>query len=91
MDLGHFVFRLTANNLWRYTTGPDAQNTHSVILASINGPTSDNGNTRELKLEFFASELRLRGDEPVVQPHRNERGDVFCWNGEVCGLSSAFS
>jgi hypothetical protein len=35
-----------------------------------------------LLLDFFASELRLRGDNPVVQPHVHN-GDIFCWNGEV--------
>ncbi|KIJ21561.1 hypothetical protein PAXINDRAFT_165027 [Paxillus involutus ATCC 200175] len=33
-------------------------------------------------LELYASELRLRGDTPIVQPHV-QGGDVLCWNGEV--------
>ncbi|KAF8140062.1 asparagine synthase-domain-containing protein [Boletus edulis] len=33
-------------------------------------------------LEFYASELRLRGNIPIVQPH-TESGDVLCWNGEI--------
>lgn len=60
--------------------GPDAQNTHSMVLST--GVAQDA--RRELKLEFFASELRLRGDEPVAQPHMDDKGDVLCWNGEVC-------
>ncbi|KAI0067903.1 hypothetical protein BV25DRAFT_1911767 [Artomyces pyxidatus] len=51
--------------------GPDAQRRHEL---SIDGAI----------LRFFASELRLRGDAPVVQPHVHaERGDVLCWNGEI--------
>lgn len=35
-----------------------------------------------LDLEFYASELRLRGEFPVVQPHiRGE--NILCWNGEA--------
>ncbi|KIY45371.1 hypothetical protein FISHEDRAFT_23907, partial [Fistulina hepatica ATCC 64428] len=37
-----------------------------------------------LVLDFFASELRLRGNQPIVQPHESpEHRDVLCWNGEV--------
>ena len=57
--------------------GPDAQQTCSKILR----PDSSEGD--ELQLRFFASELQLRGNQAVVQPHQ-EGGDVFCWNGEVC-------
>jgi hypothetical protein len=36
-------------------------------------------------VELFASELRLRGDTRVVQPHAHGvDGNVLCWNGEVC-------
>jgi hypothetical protein len=38
-----------------------------------------------LLLDFFASELRLRGNEEVVQPHEHA-GDIFCWNGEVSAI-----
>jgi asparagine synthetase B (glutamine-hydrolysing) len=56
--------------------GPDAQRSHKV---SFRVPTSDTGT---INLEFFASELCLRGSRPVVQPHiRN--GDILCWNGEI--------
>ena len=37
-------------------------------------------------LDFFASELCLRGDAPVAQPHVSESGDVLCWNGEVWSI-----
>ena len=33
-------------------------------------------------MNFFGSELQLRGSAPIVQPH-TENGNVFCWNGEV--------
>ncbi|KAK0246021.1 asparagine synthase-domain-containing protein [Armillaria nabsnona] len=56
--------------------GPDAQRSHKV---SFRASTSDAGT---VSLEFFASELCLRGSRPVVQPHiRN--GDILCWNGEI--------
>ncbi|KAK0208534.1 asparagine synthase-domain-containing protein [Desarmillaria ectypa] len=56
--------------------GPDAQRSHKV---SFKDRTSD---ASMLHLEFFASELCLRGSHPVVQPHiRN--GDILCWNGEI--------
>ncbi|EMD41682.1 hypothetical protein CERSUDRAFT_146870 [Gelatoporia subvermispora B] len=34
-------------------------------------------------MTFFASELRLRGDSPIVQPHRDVHGNILCWNGEI--------
>jgi hypothetical protein len=43
---------------------------------------SSPGDACGLDVEFFASELRLRGDAPIVQPHQQD-GDVFCWNGEA--------
>ncbi|KAI0307607.1 asparagine synthase-domain-containing protein [Multifurca ochricompacta] len=55
--------------------GPDAQHRHQITLESDNGIT--------IHLDFFASELRLRGDAPVVQPHVHEGGDALCWNGEI--------
>lgn len=58
--------------------GPDAQDTCEMVV-----PT---GEQSHMELHFFASELRLRGNEPIVQPHRNEEC-VFCWNGEVCTRS----
>ncbi|KAG1826180.1 asparagine synthase-domain-containing protein [Suillus subaureus] len=70
--------------------GPDAQGTHHVRVqgtsygeAQAPPPSKTCGPAAlKLDLEFFASELRLRGDEPIVQPHQQD-GDVFCWNGEV--------
>ncbi|KAL1682000.1 asparagine synthase-domain-containing protein [Schizophyllum commune] len=49
--------------------GPDAQRTREVRADHID-------------LTFYSSELRLRGDAPVVQPHEGE-GNILCWNGEV--------
>ena len=55
--------------------GPDAQSSYTTTIKS--------GDGTNLEVRFFASELRLRGDQPIVQPHV-ESGDVLCWNGEVC-------
>ncbi|KAJ7597253.1 asparagine synthase-domain-containing protein [Mycena floridula] len=49
--------------------GPDAQETYWTQAGALD-------------LGFFASELRLRGNEPVTQPHRRD-GNVLCWNGEI--------
>ena len=67
--------------------GPDAQGTYRTLLQSASkvqtpGAMGENEPEPTLALEFFASELRLRGSEPVVQPHQRD-GDVLCWNGEV--------
>ncbi|KAJ7071278.1 asparagine synthase-domain-containing protein [Mycena amicta] len=51
------------------TRGPDSQSTKRSSLSGV-------------ILDFFASELRLRGSAPVVQPHEQD-GHVLCWNGEV--------
>ncbi|EPT04161.1 hypothetical protein FOMPIDRAFT_1027956 [Fomitopsis schrenkii] len=50
--------------------GPDAQGT--VVLQEGN-----------YCLSFNASELRLRGDSSVSQPHRDDQGNILCWNGEI--------
>ncbi|KAK7694458.1 hypothetical protein QCA50_001644 [Cerrena zonata] len=50
--------------------GPDVQD---IISTSVNS----------VELNFFASELRLRGDEPVAQPHHDDAGNILCWNGEI--------
>ena len=55
--------------------GPDAQYRHQTTLNSGGGVT--------VHLDFFVSELRLRGNAPVVQPHVHGNGNVLCWNGEV--------
>ncbi|EPQ60903.1 hypothetical protein GLOTRDRAFT_113412 [Gloeophyllum trabeum ATCC 11539] len=57
--------------------GPDAQKGIQLVHSSDDG----SGN---LRLSFFSSELRLRGEEPVVQPHYAGPGsDVLCFNGEI--------
>jgi len=58
--------------------GPDAQRRHQTTLKSACDAT--------VHLDFFASELCLRGDAPVAQPHVSESGDVLCWNGEVWSI-----
>ena len=58
--------------------GPDASTLHTVMLPSSGEP--------QLQLRLFASELWLRGETPVTQPHI-EGDDVLCWNGEVCSMS----
>lgn len=50
--------------------GPDAQHTLCVEFGNI-------------ELQFCASELRLRGDSFVQQPHIDAEGNILCWNGEV--------
>ena len=70
-----------------FAQGPDAQSLHHIALSCaqvIDGATSEISNDLlpHLSLAFFASELRLRGNRPVVQPHKQD-GDVLCWNGEV--------
>ena len=60
-------------------TGPDVQRDHQITLKSNREAT--------VYLDFFASELRLRGNAPVAQPHTHECGNVLCWNGEVSNRS----
>ncbi|KAI0670083.1 asparagine synthase-domain-containing protein [Trametes maxima] len=50
--------------------GPDAQGTLQCDV-------------KQLRLTFYASELRLRGDVFIKQPHTDDCGNVLCWNGEV--------
>lgn len=50
--------------------GPDAQETMRIAVENHT-------------LSFFASELRLRGDAYIAQPHRDDDGNILCWNGEV--------
>ncbi|KAF8219244.1 hypothetical protein L208DRAFT_1427107 [Tricholoma matsutake] len=57
--------------------GPDAQGFHRVFV----NPAADEKQP-SLILEFFASQLRLRGHASIVQPHEKE-GNVLCWNGEI--------
>ena len=63
-----------------YLLGPDAQKTYRMSLTSL--PEAKDAAPRILDLEFYASELRLRGQFPVVQPHI-QGGNILCWNGEV--------
>jgi len=75
--------------------GPDAQNTYTLLLECEDSVMPDGGSSTvyigsprlgsRLAVEFFASELRLRGDRPIVQPHVGN-GNVLCWNGEVIHL-----
>jgi len=67
-----YMGRLRAANAAR---GPDAQGRHQTTLKSDCDAT--------VHLDFFASELCLRGDAPIAQPHLSESGDVLCWNGEI--------
>ncbi|KAH9947984.1 asparagine synthase-domain-containing protein [Amylocystis lapponica] len=56
------------------------------IANGFRGPDAqDSVHTRvqNLSLDFFASELRLRGDAFIAQPHRDPNGNVLCWNGEI--------
>ncbi|KAJ6627189.1 asparagine synthase-domain-containing protein [Mycena sp. CBHHK59/15] len=63
--------------------GPDSQDAQRVLLtASDNLSNSTAGYNRVIILDLFASELRLRGRDPVVQPHEQD-GNIFCWNGEI--------
>lgn len=66
---------VTLNLIYSQLEGPDAQNVHRATV-------SDSASSSTLSLELFASELRLRGETPVTQPHEQD-GDVLCWNGEV--------
>ncbi|KAG6831260.1 hypothetical protein H0H92_011770 [Tricholoma furcatifolium] len=56
--------------------GPDAQGYYQT---SVNSGAED---SLTFVLEFYASELRLRGDNFVEQPHHRD-GHVLCWNGEI--------
>jgi asparagine synthetase B (glutamine-hydrolysing) len=68
--------------------GPDAQRNWREILdngkrkVEHEGDEVNSTHQDSLVLDFFASELRLRGSAQVVQPHSNG-GDILCWNGEV--------
>ncbi|KAJ6509277.1 asparagine synthase-domain-containing protein [Mycena vitilis] len=55
--------------------GPDAQDTRQARVTAA-------GSDDVVVLDLFASELRLRGSDPVVQPHEQDRS-IFCWNGEI--------
>ncbi|KAG9314546.1 hypothetical protein JVU11DRAFT_5346 [Chiua virens] len=68
-------------------SGPDAQHATSISLPARNAactsdPSVSGDSKSDIHLYLYASELRLRGDTPIVQPHI-EGGDVLCWNGEI--------
>ena len=66
-----------SSGLWiitKWLLGPDAQ-----AQTTISGPSSA---STGLQVTFFGSELRLRGDFPVQQPHVDD-SNVLCWNGEI--------
>ncbi|KJA26137.1 hypothetical protein HYPSUDRAFT_37019 [Hypholoma sublateritium FD-334 SS-4] len=85
-------FALLAHDLQRVNAarGPDVQKIETLhfpsspaILSTSILPTCPSNNFHEiLEIAFFASELRLRGDSPVVQPHTGG-GNVLCYNGEI--------
>ncbi|KAF9056380.1 asparagine synthase-domain-containing protein [Panaeolus papilionaceus] len=63
--------------------GPDCQNLHTIKLPIHDTNLEDNPDL-QLQLNFYGSELRLRGSSFVSQPHiEEESGNVLCWNGEV--------
>jgi hypothetical protein len=67
--------------------GPDTQGcVHTRIESGLEAPVTDPSPAPAICVDFFASELRMRGDAPVQQPHEAE-GDIFCWNGEVSTMS----
>lgn len=73
------------NSLLMYLSiGPDAQECHCLSFpdALLHSTGDDQHSNRKLFAKFYASELRLRGQAPVVQPHVRGK-NVLCWNGEV--------
>lgn len=80
--------------------GPDAQKVIKTFLEQVDQEKESNDVDRRhriddllkpgLALEFFASELRLRGNNPIVQPHERD-GNMFCFNGEVSFFQSFLS
>ena len=78
--------RHTPSNIetWMYYVGPDAGHATSIGFPTRGAVCSSSEVSRGHILEFYASELRLRGTAPIVQPHMGgPDGDVLCWNGEV--------
>ncbi|PFH54671.1 hypothetical protein AMATHDRAFT_134515 [Amanita thiersii Skay4041] len=62
--------------------GPDSQNDYQLTRTTTWLTCSSNGGPLSYSIHFFASELRLRGNTPVEQPHF-KHGNVLCWNGEI--------
>ncbi|KAF5337217.1 hypothetical protein D9611_003371 [Ephemerocybe angulata] len=59
--------------------GPDRQ---SSIVRRISDPQDLKRPVRTA--EFYGSELRLRGEAAIQQPHELN-GNILCWNGEIFG------
>ncbi|SRR5258707_1086156 len=57
-------------------SGPDSSGSHHIRSVFTSEGT-------EVHLSLFACVLHLRGERVVDQPHKNDSGDVLCWNGEV--------
>ncbi|KAF8559283.1 hypothetical protein OG21DRAFT_1493211 [Imleria badia] len=80
------AFRVVSGKLKRANAarGPDAGHATSISFPVCNAAAcgSESAISRGHILELYASELRLRGNVPIVQPHMGG-GDVLCWNGEV--------
>jgi asparagine synthetase B (glutamine-hydrolysing) len=74
--------------------GPDAQGSHTLSLRAASQPhsiafdcditpsTTRDETPHSLNIAFYGSELRLRGDYPILQPHLRD-GNILCWNGEI--------
>lgn len=84
---GGYILRHPPSNLknWMHYVGPDAGHATSIGFPTCSAACSSSEVPRGHVLEFYASELRLRGIAPIVQPHMGG-GDVLCWNGEVSQL-----
>ncbi|KAG2023253.1 asparagine synthase [Coprinopsis cinerea AmutBmut pab1-1] len=68
--------------------GPDYQQTLSIEVPTRRIDKSDESEAESLsppghvRADFYGSELRLRGNCDVQQPHQRD-GNMLCWNGEV--------
>ncbi|KAI0757184.1 asparagine synthase-domain-containing protein [Daedaleopsis nitida] len=79
--------------LARESNGDDSSDPHleelfSKLSDAINARGPDARSTahcctQQYRLTFCASELRLRGDAFIKQPHEDSEGNILCWNGEV--------
>lgn len=74
--LPEVCYVLFSNKVLILAPGPDSNGAHRIRSIF----TSDG---IELQLSLFACVLHLRGEHVVDQPHKNDSGDVLCWNGEV--------
>jgi asparagine synthetase B (glutamine-hydrolysing) len=68
--------------MYSHDVGPDARHATSIGFPTRSTACSSSEIPTGHILEFYASELRLRGVAPIVQPHMGS-GDVLCWNGEA--------